>query len=44
LLIALEIMPFGFEQTYDKFINVTGQFEELVDRRLRRVAMADRGL
>ena len=33
-----------FKRTYDKFINVAGQFEELVDRRLWRVAMADRGL
>jgi len=33
-----------FNRTYAKFINIAEQFEELVDRRLHRVAMADGGL
>ncbi len=32
-----------FNRTYDKFLGVAEQFEDLVERGLQRIAMADGG-
>jgi hypothetical protein len=32
-----------FNRTYDKFLDVAEQFEDLVDRGFQRIAMADSG-